>query len=168
MAHSRFCLSFLLTIGFGIWSSAAAHAASTAWAGDSRAAVRLITGIDSLAADANLDAGLEFRFANGWHGYWRTPGDAGVGPVIDWSGSENIARSEVAWPAPHRLVIEGLQNSVYENRVVLPVKLFPAFLSGFVYRSGMLPARKSVFLIKLNSRCPCWPEKVWYRPRPPL
>jgi suppressor for copper-sensitivity B len=71
-----------------------------------------------------FDAGLEFRFAKGWHGYWCTPGDACVAPTIDWSSSENVARDEVAWPAPHRLVIEGLQNSVYENHVVLPVKLF--------------------------------------------
>jgi len=124
MALARFCLRFLLTVGLAIWNNGVAHAASTEWSGDSRAAVRLITGTDSLTADATLDAGLEFRFAKGWHGYWRTPGDAGVGPVIDWSGSENILHGEVAWPAPHRLVIEGLQNSIYENRVVLPVKLF--------------------------------------------
>lgn len=52
------------------------------------------------------------------------PPAKGVAPVIDWSASDNIERGEVAWPAPHRLVIEGLQNGVCENHVVLPVRLF--------------------------------------------
>jgi suppressor for copper-sensitivity B len=67
---------------------------------------------------------LEFRFAKEWHGYWRTPGDAGVAPDIDWSGSENIRDPEIGWPAPHRLVIDELQNVVYDDDVILPVKLY--------------------------------------------
>jgi suppressor for copper-sensitivity B len=106
-----------------MWTGNAAHAAATNWVGDSRAAVRLITATDHIAADSTLEAGLEFRFAKGWHGYWRTPGDAGIPPTVDWSASENISGADISWPAPHRLVIEELQNSVYENDVILPVKL---------------------------------------------
>jgi suppressor for copper-sensitivity B len=120
------CCYFLVVASAGVMLSKAdgARAASTDWIGNNHAAVRLITASDNPGNASTLDAGLEFRFAKGWHGYWRTPGDAGVAPVIDWSASDNIARGEVAWPAPHRLVIEGLQNSVYENHVVLPAKLF--------------------------------------------
>jgi suppressor for copper-sensitivity B len=99
-----------------LWTFSNADAAATDWVGDGHAAVRLITATDSLATAPALDAALEFRFGKGWHGYWRTPGDAGIAPAIDWSGSDNIAGGEVAWPAPHRLVIEGLQNSVYEKQ----------------------------------------------------
>jgi hypothetical protein len=123
MALSRFCSIIMLTAGLVPTVSGVAGAAVTDWVGDSHAAVRLITATDSVAADSTLEVGLEFRFAKGWHGYWRTPGDAGVAPLIDWSGSENIARHDIAWPAPRRLVIEDLQNSVYDNHVVLPVKL---------------------------------------------
>jgi suppressor for copper-sensitivity B len=107
------------------WLSAGspAHAAATAWVGDQRAAVRLITATDSVSSKPVLDAGIEFRFGKSWHGYWRTPGDAGIAPQFDWSGSENIARHDLNWPAPHRLVVEDLQNSVYDGSVVLPVKL---------------------------------------------
>lgn len=86
--------------------------------------MRLITATDNVPVDSTLDAGLEFRFAKGWHGYWRTPGDAGIPPAVDWSASANISGEEISWPAPFRLVIDELQNSVYENGVVLPVKLF--------------------------------------------
>ena len=123
MALSRFCPIIMFAAGLVPAASSVAGAAATDWVGDGHAAVRVITATDSVAADPALEAGLEFRFAKGWHGYWRTPGDAGVAPMIDWSGSENIARHDIAWPAPHRVVIEGLQNSVYDNHVVLPVKL---------------------------------------------
>src|SRR5260221_12167578 len=122
MALTRFPALAALSVGL-IMCTGSARAAATDWVGDSRAAVRLITATDHISADSTLEAGLEFRFAKGWHGYWRTPGDAGIPPTVDWSASENISGAEIAWPAPHRLVIEELQNSVYENDVVLPVKL---------------------------------------------
>ena len=123
MTLARFPTLVALSVGFIMWTGNAAHAAATNWVGNSRAAVRLITATDHIAPDSTLEAGLEFRFAKGWHGYWRTPGDAGIPPTVDWSASENISGAEISWPAPHRLVIEELQNSVYENGVVLPVKL---------------------------------------------
>jgi suppressor for copper-sensitivity B len=115
-----------LVVSLVPWLSAnsLAHAAATDWVGDQRAAVRLITATDSVSTNSAFDAGIEFRFGAGWHGYWRTPGDAGIAPQFDWSGSENILRQDVTWPAPHRLVVEDLQNSVYEGSVVLPVRLF--------------------------------------------
>ncbi len=112
-----------LAIGLALWAETPAHATSTDWAGDAHAAVRLITGIDSLADDPTIKVGLEFRFAPGWHGYWRTPGDAGIAPVIDWSNSENIDGGAIFWPAPVRLVVEQLQTSVYLDQFVLPVML---------------------------------------------
>ena len=122
MVLARISAVVLLSALVVAWTNAA-HAAASDWIGDRHVAVRLITAADSVGANSTLEAGLEFRFAKGWHGYWRTPGDAGVGPVIDWSGSENISRHDVAWPAPSRLVAEDLQTLVYDNDVVLPVKL---------------------------------------------
>src|SRR5262245_28413473 len=104
MANPRFIRTVVFFLGLGLLTGNLAHAATTDWVGDQRAAVRLITATDGVTSDATLEAGLEFRFAKGWHGYWRTPGDAGIAPRMDWSGSENIARNEVAWPSPHRLV----------------------------------------------------------------
>jgi suppressor for copper-sensitivity B len=123
MALARFTTLLVLSAGF-IMSTGSARAAATDWVGDGRAAVRLITAADHITADSTLGAGLQFRFAKGWHGYWRTPGDAGIPPTVDWSASENISSGKISWPAPHRLVIDDLQNSVYENDVVLPVELF--------------------------------------------
>ena len=99
-----------------------ASAAAAAWVGDGHAAVRLVTASEGRGAGP-LDAGLEFRFAPGWHGYWRTPGDAGVPPTIDWGGTPDLAGVDLSWPAPSRLVVSGLQNAVYEGIVLLPARL---------------------------------------------
>ncbi|MFC0401413.1 protein-disulfide reductase DsbD family protein [Paraburkholderia rhizosphaerae] len=98
-----------------------AYAAASSWAGDQRAQVRLVTATDGVTGDS-LQAGVEFRYPSGWHGYWRTPGDAGIAPIFDWSASSNLTGASVSWPSPSRLVISGLQNSVYTGDFILPVK----------------------------------------------
>src|SRR5436190_1045536 len=125
VVHRAIC-GFGLSLGCWLFAGGLAQAAATAWVGDQRAAVRLITTTDSVSGNALLEGGIEFRFGKGWHGYWRTPGDAGVAPQFDWASSENISRHDVAWPAPRRLVVEDLQNGVYEGSVVLPVRLLLA------------------------------------------
>jgi suppressor for copper-sensitivity B len=65
--------------------------------------------------------GIEFRLAPGWKTYWRSPGDAGLPPEIDWSGSENLAEATVLWPAPKRETLLGFETFIYQNRVVLPI-----------------------------------------------
>ncbi len=68
-------------------------------------------------------AGLRFRLARGWKTYWRSPGDAGYPPMVDWSGSENLAAADLLWPAPKRYFDHGLQTIGYENEVILPLNL---------------------------------------------
>ena len=109
-------------------------AAATAWVGDGHATVRLVAA--SEGRDGTLEAGVEFRFAPGWHGYWRTPGDAGIPPTIDWGGTPDLASADLAWPAPSRLVVSDLQNAVLDGTALLPVRLaFRASTSADVPRS---------------------------------
>ncbi len=112
----------LLCAALALAAALPAAAATTAWVGDGHAAVRLVTATDGRGT-APLAAGLAFRFAPGWHGYWRTPGDAGLPPAVDWSGTPGLDMADVAWPAPTRLVVAGFQNAVYAGSVLLPVTL---------------------------------------------
>jgi suppressor for copper-sensitivity B len=69
-----------------------------------------------------VDVGLQLRLTPGWHTYWRSPGDAGIPPVVDWKGSRNVAGAEIAWPAPKRLPsLGGLETVGYEDGVVPPI-----------------------------------------------
>src|SRR5271166_4283077 len=99
----------------------AAQAAATGWVGDDHAAARLITANDATGSGKTVEAGLEIRLAPGWHAYWRTPGDAGIPPSIDWSASENLSRDEIAWPAPARYSLQGFETAGYRDHIVLPI-----------------------------------------------
>lgn len=114
----------LLTVLAGVaCAPPSADAAATGFAGSDRAEVRLLTGSDGVRAGQAFQAGLQFRLGDGWHAYWRTPGDAGVAPRFDWSGSTNVRAVRVDWPAPQRLEISGLQNAVYSGGFVLPLTI---------------------------------------------
>ncbi len=92
-----------------------------AWSSNESGAVGLVAAATATGSAATLDVGLSFHLKPGWHIYWRTPGDAGYPPKIDWTGSDNIGRPVLSWPAPRRIVVEGLQNFGYEGDVVLPL-----------------------------------------------
>jgi suppressor for copper-sensitivity B len=100
-----------------------AQAAATDWVGNAHAAARLITVVQASGSAGRIDAGLQIRLAPGWHAYWRNPGDAGVPPSIDWTGSENLATADIAWPAPKRFSVQELETQGYEDGVVLPISV---------------------------------------------
>jgi suppressor for copper-sensitivity B len=98
-----------------------AHAAASPWVGDAHAAVRLVTATAATGSARHLAAGIEIRLAPGWHTYWRSPGDAGIAPRVDWHGSQDLAHIAVAWPAPRRFSLQGLDTIGYAGDIVLPV-----------------------------------------------
>lgn len=66
-------------------------------------------------------AGIEITLDPGFKTYWRNPGDSGLPPRFDWSGSENVAGAEVRFPAPYRHEDAAGVAYVYGKKVVLPV-----------------------------------------------
>ncbi|WP_227010142.1 protein-disulfide reductase DsbD family protein [Pelagibius marinus] len=96
-------------------------AAASGWAEEEQGRLRLISAQQSLAGEA-VDLGLEFDLQPGWKIYWRSPGDAGLPPRADWSGSENLKQAEIAWPVPHRFSLFGLETFGYGDQIVLPVR----------------------------------------------
>lgn len=58
--------------------------------------------------------------------YWRDPGEAGVPPAFDFSGSVNVASSDVAYPVPKHIHEGDIDAVGYENEVVFPIRVTPA------------------------------------------
>jgi DsbC/DsbD-like thiol-disulfide interchange protein len=94
------------------------------WVEDSQSAFRLIAGTDNPGA-ARLRAGVEIKLAPGWHTYWRYPGDSGVPPRFDFSGSENFADAKVLYPAPHLYSDETGNTLGYKGGVTFPLQVTP-------------------------------------------
>ena len=85
---------------------------------------RLVTAQDGVARDAGtLSAALYLELEDGWKTYWRTPGEVGLAPTIDWSRSLNVADVTMSWPAPTRFRAFGIENFGYEDEVAFPLEI---------------------------------------------
>jgi DsbC/DsbD-like thiol-disulfide interchange protein len=123
-AFSRLINAAAITAAAAASAVPASAADSSPWTQDSQAAIRLIAGTNQKGADT-FRAGIEIQVAPGWHTYWRYPGDAGVPPRFDFSGSQNLAAARVSYPAP-RLIADEVSNSIgYERNVIFPVLVTP-------------------------------------------
>jgi DsbC/DsbD-like thiol-disulfide interchange protein len=69
---------------------------------------------------------LRLTLAPGWKTYWRSPGDAGIPPMFNWSGSRNLAAVRLHWPRPHVFWLNGMQSIGYQHELVLPLELTPS------------------------------------------
>ncbi|WP_300019757.1 protein-disulfide reductase DsbD [uncultured Roseobacter sp.] len=109
------CVSILVFDG--------AHAAESETFSNPAVTARLISAEDGIAPDAaSVSLGLALEYGEGWKGYWRTPGEVGLAPEINWSGSTNLKSAELLWPAPERFEAFGIENFGYSGQVVLPIR----------------------------------------------
>ncbi|WP_078602034.1 protein-disulfide reductase DsbD domain-containing protein [Thioclava sp. DLFJ4-1] len=76
-------------------------------------------------ANGTRMAALEIALAPGWKTYWRSPGDAGIPPQIQFTGSSNLASAVVHWPAPEVFLSSGMRTVGYHDGVVLPISVTP-------------------------------------------
>jgi suppressor for copper-sensitivity B len=106
--------------GLALLAATATPAAAAVgdWVGEGNARVRLVAaGVD---AEGRLAAGIEIDLDPGWKTYWRTPGDAGIPPITDFSASTNIdGPVEIGFPPPHRFDDGYGVSNIYEGRVLL-------------------------------------------------
>ncbi len=66
---------------------------------------------------------LEVKLDKGWKTYWRSPGEGGVAPKIDWKESRNLSRAEWHWPYPQQYELLGINTLGYKGDVVIPITL---------------------------------------------
>jgi suppressor for copper-sensitivity B len=85
---------------------------------------RLITAEDGIApAASTLSAGLEITLKDGWKTYWKSPGQVGYPPTINWEASENVREVDFQWPAPKRFVAFDIENYGYADAVTHPLMI---------------------------------------------
>lgn len=110
-----------------------AQAGESPWTRVGAAGIRLVsTGPNSTGpttpgeAPAAGDAALEIRLEDGWHTYWRFPGEAGIPTVADFSASSGLASASLRFPVPERYSDPYATSIIYHDRIVLPIDLEPA------------------------------------------
>ncbi len=105
-----------------LWG-AEVHAASSDWVKTDFSAVRLVSAVEKLGEGKAVPLGLHFTMKPGWKVYWRSPGDAGYPPRLNWQGSQNFKAATIKWPNPTRFSILGLETLGYKDEVVFPLEL---------------------------------------------
>ncbi len=76
-------------------------------------------------ADGRHMAALRIRLADGWKTYWRAPGETGIPPAFDWSGSRNVAGVQMHWPIPVVFDTAGARTLGYKKELILPITISP-------------------------------------------
>lgn len=86
--------------------------------------------------DGTRVAALHLSLKPGWKTYWRAPGDAGIPPEFDWSGSRNLGGIGVTWPTPQVFHENGMRSIGYTHEVVIPLAIAPHRVGQPVHLSG--------------------------------
>jgi len=72
---------------------------------------------------APLELGLLLQHQEGWHTYWKNPGDSGLATELHWTLPEGLQAGPIQWPTPRKIAIGKLANFGYEGQVLLPVRV---------------------------------------------
>ncbi len=83
----------------------------------------LLLGNEVAAPGSQILAGVRLTMPDGWHTYWRNPGDSGMATEIDWQLPKGVTAGEIRWPIPEKYESEGFYTYVYHDEVVLLVPL---------------------------------------------
>lgn len=102
------------------WIAGPAFSASTDWFETEGGRLRLVTASQP-DEKGRLAGALDIELKPGWKTYWRDPGDAGVPPSIEFSGSINISDADFQFPAPRRHDDGYSTWAGYAGPVALPV-----------------------------------------------
>lgn len=93
--------------------------AKTGWMNDNsprHAEVRLLS---SAQENGKVNILLDVKLEEGWKTYWRSPGEGGVAPAINWESPVNSV--DWQWPAPGRFDVAGISTQGYMGDIVFPI-----------------------------------------------
>ncbi|AVF37704.1 protein-disulfide reductase DsbD family protein [Rahnella sikkimica] len=66
---------------------------------------------------------LSVSLEKGWKTYWRSPGEGGISPSVDWQKPVTVQQAKWDWPTPARFDVAGITTQGYHDEVTLPVTL---------------------------------------------
>lgn len=69
--------------------------------------------------------GIRFHMDPDWHIYWKYPGDTGLPTTVAWDMPRGFAAGPLMWPAPKRIVAQGIASYGYDGYVTLAAEITP-------------------------------------------
>tara|TARA_R110000868_G_scaffold78129_2_gene223188 strand:- start:6745 stop:8868 length:2124 start_codon:yes stop_codon:yes gene_type:complete len=110
--------AFALLTGF-----AATASAQPGWASNEPIVeASLVSDMAVVAPGDTFYLGFRQVMPEGWHTYWRNPGDNGLPPEVRWEVPAGVTMGEFEWPAPIELPLaDTILDYGYHDEVVLPL-----------------------------------------------
>jgi thiol:disulfide interchange protein DsbD len=84
---------------------------------------RLVSEVRSVVPGQSFTVALVLDIRDGWHTYWRNPGDSGQATKIVWSLPAGFTAGDMEWPTPHRFELPPLVNYGYSKQAVQLVEI---------------------------------------------
>lgn len=100
-------------------------AAPLAAAPSRNVAASLVSDVAAIQAGRPFRVGLRLEMAEGWHTYWKNPGDAGLATRLRWTLPAGFTAGPLEWPAPGRFAQGPLVSYGYDGEVVLLTAITP-------------------------------------------
>jgi thiol:disulfide interchange protein/DsbC/DsbD-like thiol-disulfide interchange protein len=88
-----------------------------------RVEVELHSARAAIAPGETFTVVLRQKIIDGWHTYWRNPGDSGEPTDITWTLPDGYSAGEIQWPAPEPIPFDILVNYGYSGEVLYPVEI---------------------------------------------
>jgi len=113
----------MLSVAWASNSQAAMGSTASDWIATDYGQIRLVSGVTAVGERASIPMGVQIKLKPDWKTYWRSPGDSGIPPRFEWTGSQNLRSANVRWPAPRRYTSFGLETIGYKDEVIFPIVL---------------------------------------------
>src|SRR5271167_3514817 len=107
-------------------ASPAAFALSGSTVATDNVKARLVSEVKAVGPGQSIWVALELNIRDGWHTYWRNPGDSGQATKLIWTLPAAVTAGDIVWPAPHRFEIPPLVNYGYAKHAMHLVKITAA------------------------------------------
>jgi len=82
----------------------------------------LVSSHDSASAGQSFYVALRTQLDDGWHTYWRNPGDSGEPVQMRWTLPEGMTAGEIQWPLPRPIPTGPFVNYGFEGEPIFPVE----------------------------------------------
>ena len=84
---------------------------------------RLVSEVSAVGPGQTFWVALELEIRDGWHTYWRNPGDSGEPTKLAWQLPNGFSAGDIVWTTPHRFEIAPLVNYGYAKHAIHLVQL---------------------------------------------
>src|ERR1700734_120814 len=73
----------------------------------------LVSEVAAVGPGQSFWVALELDIRDGWHTYWRNPGDSGQATSLTWQLPPGFTAGDIVWTTPHRFDVPPLVNYGY-------------------------------------------------------